>query len=62
MAIRGQITATLIKGIEGSTLRQDGGEGVPDAVLHDAGLAQPLLDTRSLYGSITYVIRTKNGT
>ena len=38
------------------------GEGVPDAVLHDAGLAQPLLDTRSLYGSITYVIRTKNGT
>ena len=35
------------------------GEGVPDEVLHDAGLAKPLLDTRSLIGSINYVIRIK---
>ena len=34
-------------------------EGTPDDVLHDAGLAQPLIDTRSLITSIKYVIRTK---
>ena len=31
------------------------GQGVPDEVLHDAGLAQPLIDTRSLLTSITYI-------
>ena len=36
-------------------------EGTPDDVLHDAGLATPLLDTRSLFRSITYVIRNKRG-
>ena len=52
-------------------LRQDGrskdaraflklrAEGTPDAVLHDAGLAKPLLDTFSLYGSIQYVIKDR---
>ena len=34
-------------------------EGTPDAVLHDAGLATPLLDTRSLLRSITHVIEEK---
>lgn len=34
-------------------------EGTPDAVLHDAGLATPLLDTRSLFRSVTHIIRTK---
>ena len=34
-------------------------KGTPDEVLHDAGLATPLLDTRSLFRSVTYVIRTK---
>lgn len=34
-------------------------EGTPDAVLHDAGLATPLLDTRSLFKSITHVIRDR---
>ena len=35
------------------------GEGVPDAVLHDAGFAKPLLDTYSLYRSIQYIVETK---
>lgn len=35
------------------------GEGVPDDVLHGAGLAQPLLDTRSLFKGISYVVRDK---
>ncbi len=34
-------------------------QGTPDEVLHDAGLATPLLDTRSLFRSITYVIKDK---
>ena len=32
-------------------------EGTPDAVLHDAELAKPLLDTFDLYGSVKYVIK-----
>ena len=35
------------------------GQGTPDAVLHDAGLAQPLIDTRSLITSITYAIKER---
>ncbi len=34
-------------------------EGTPDEVLHEAGLATPLLDTRSLFRSVTYVIKDK---
>jgi hypothetical protein len=34
-------------------------EGTPDAVLHDAGLATPLLDTRSLFRSVTHIVRQK---
>ncbi len=34
-------------------------EGTPDAVLHDAGFARPLLDTYSLYRSITYIVGQK---
>ncbi len=34
-------------------------EGTPDAVLHEVGLATPLLDTRSLFRSVTHIIRTK---
>lgn len=34
-------------------------QGTPDWALNDAGLATPLLDTRSLFRSITYVIRQK---
>lgn len=34
-------------------------EGVPDDVLHDAGLAKPLLDTFDLYNSVTHVIRDR---
>ncbi|MGI3903110.1 MAG: hypothetical protein ACRYGP_30320 [Janthinobacterium lividum] len=35
------------------------GEGVPDEVLHDAGLAAPLLDTRSLFRSVTYIVKQR---
>ena len=34
-------------------------EGTPDDVLHDAGLATPLLDTRSLFRSITHIVEEK---
>lgn len=34
-------------------------EGTPEWALQDAGLATPLLDTRSLYGSIQYIVKEK---
>ncbi|WP_237482629.1 hypothetical protein [Lichenibacterium dinghuense] len=34
-------------------------EGVPDDVLHDAGLAKPLLDTYDLQRSVTHVIKDR---
>lgn len=32
-------------------------QGTPDFILHDAGFATPLLDTRSLFRSITYIVK-----
>ena len=32
-------------------------EGTPEWALHGAGLAQPLIDTRSLYRSVVYIVK-----